>query len=362
MKLFKNKELKYKYEKNKSKILTIVAIVVAFITLSIVGVEMYINRPIQAPPDEQIPDEIVQEADYIINGTKDGDVSLIRIKDNKIASNVNLSKDTIYARSNDLDYVMAFTDNTFYKVYRNDETLQKEELVKLDKTSINSFKFSDKYIVAISDDKVSTISLLSKKVTSNNIISIDKYTVYENYFIYAIENNIYTLNMDTNETKSMDIGDKTKGLFVMNGKIVDFSNFGSGNNTNMIIRFKPNDLYLEKEYTHNNKLVNPLTPDSDDLIIPYIDNLNKNNVTVNAHYRINMDKDGGNKRQITLPTTQDDNSYSEYNTVSTKGYMYSTRNSKLEITNFESQKVVGTIDNYKDGFFMPILDMVTDNK
>lgn len=349
--------LKYNLEKNKKNIILAISIILA-IAVAIGAFFIFRKGNNNEIPNDTLFDQGIKKADYIFSGDKDGKINLLKTETNEIVQSIELNgKDVIYSRDVDLEDIMAFDRGTFYKIEEKNDTLDKTEVFKTDKTNIKSFKYSDEYIVGVTDNEVVVVSIDNKKEYILDVKDIDAYTVYDNVLIYSKESKITSVNLDTKEENStIDVGDKTESLFVMKDKIIAFNNFGDGKDTSTILRLKPSDLYIDKAYNQDTKDIFGITPDSDDEVIPYVDRINKQDLIKESHYQLNLDAKKDNKKRVSLisPENKERANYSGENTVSTKGYIYSNVSGKLTIFDLRGQAISDTLI-INDEFFMPIL-------
>ena len=356
-------DFKYTIEKNKDKIILGVSIVgvlgLGFGFFSMVNN----NKTIEQQEDEVYVDLENIRAEYIISGNDKGELDLINVNTTEVVSNLNLNAtDTVlYSRSNDLEKLLAFTNNTFYEVIEQDGQLKNKEIFKLDtKQAIKNFKFSDQYIVANTGDKLLVFKLDDKSTYMIDVKDVDSMVVVDNILVFAEKENIHTYNLTTKETKKIEIGDKTKDLIEVNGQVIAFNNFGSQNSKSTILELKPNDLYIEKAHRHDNNNLIPIANDSDDKDISYIDKSNKTSV-MNSHYTLDLNSDKETKDRVELDVMSGSNTdFNSQNTVSTKGYLYSNKSGKIEIFRLNGETIDTTIDTDKT-FFMPISEEIDTN-
>ena len=383
-------DFKYVFEKHKNAIF----VGTSLIGLVVVGLTVYnlikSNRPVGVPEDTIYEDLNIRKAHYIIGGDKKGKVDLISTKTNSVIESIDLKgSNTLYSRDNNLEKVMAYSDGTYYELLEKDGKLEEKKVVNYSDKNINikSFKFSNKYIVALEKDKF-VITSLDKKETyiqdfykyeleneKNNKINdkskdkledkskeeqvkynVDSYVVAGKNLLYGYGDLIITVDLDSKEEKAIKIGDTTNALFVMKDNVIAFNKFGSGANNSTLLKLRPMDLNIEKVYKHENKNIYALTPDSDDDTIPFTDRIDKNTLILESHFNLNIDEVKNNKKRTPLISPEDAKAqvYNPENTVSTKGYVYSNVSGQLNIYDLRAQANDIVVSTEKD-FFMPIL-------
>lgn len=350
-------DFKYTLQKNKNKIIAGVSLV-AIIGAGF-GLYTLFNKPEVTPEEEEYVDTGIKKADYIFLANEEGNIDLYGTKEDKIVNTLELDgSNVIFSRDDDLETIMAYSGGTFYELSEKDGIIEKKDIIKYSgKESIKSFKFSNEYIVGITDNEIIVIDISNNKTNSLKIKDVDTYVIAEKTLVYSIGDFIYSKNLtNDNEPVKIEIGDKSDALFFVDGKIIGFNNFGGNNKKTTILKMKANDLYIEFADKHDNDTVYPLTPDSDDIDIKFIDSTKRDDkVTVNSHYSMTMKENEKNtKDRVALPDDSSDKVYSPENTVSTKGYFYTNKDGNLTIFDLRAENV-NVVVNTDKTFFMPIL-------
>lgn len=350
-------DFKYTLEKHKQKIL------IGISALAVVGagfgVYCLLNKPESDIKEEVFEDTVSRKADYIMMANSKGQIDLYGTDEDSIVNSLDLQLDNaIYSRGIDLETIMVFDNNIFYEISENGGLLDVKE-VNTFNGSINSFKYSTKYIVTISDNEINAINRETNKTSQLSIDSVEEYVIADNCLVYSNGNYLYSLNLDVpNSTPvKIEIGDKTEGLFVMNGKVISYNNFGSGNGITTLLKLNPSDLYIDYASKQDNSELYPVTPDSDDDSIKFIENtVNKGN-SFASHYTVILDDNvKSSKTKVVLNDTISNEKlgYNKDNTVSTKGYMYTLEDENITIYDLRAESIDSTIPSDKT-FFMPIL-------
>lgn len=349
-------DFKYTLQKNKNKIIAGVSLVA--IAGAGLGLYSLFNKPEVIQEEEEYTDVGIQKADYVFLANDKGDIDLYSTKEDKVVNTLSLNgTGVILSRDSDLETVMAYNNGTFYELSEKDGVIENKEVIKYDgQAKIKSFKFSNDYIVALSDEEAIVIDLASKKITTLKIKDIDTYVIADKHLVYSVGDYIYSQDLTSDkEPVKIEVGDKSDALFFLDGKIIGFNNFGEGNKKTTLLKMKADDLYIELADKHDNENVYPLTPDSDDKDIKFIDSVDKDVAKVNSHYTMTMSENNkNNKDRVALPDDVNDTVYSPDNTVSTKGYFYTNKDGNLTIFDLRSESVDIVVNTDKT-FFMPIL-------
>lgn len=348
-------DLKYTLRKNKSKIILTLSILI-FIAISL-GTYFYISnsKPEETPSGEVYEDEFIKLADYVFLANEKGAVDLLKTSDMTISNNINLGDNTIYSRDNNLEYIMAFNNGVFYKISETDGLIEKEEVFKIEDKNLKEFKFNSEYIVGFTNDNMIYISLKDKKVNKTELKDVDTFTLYNSKLIYSKNKDITLLDLKDKKEKTIDVGEKTDLIFITNNDyIMCFNKFGQGLNKYSLLQIKADDLYVEKAYNHDNSKVIPISSDSDDKVVSFIDTVNKDNLTMQSIYSLDVTSEKNNKNRIAIQAKENSDGSEYGNSISTKGYMYSIKDTGMEIFDFRAESVKVTIPTDKS-FFMPIL-------
>ena len=347
-------DFKYTLQKNKNKIIAGASLV--FIAGAGFGLYGLLNKPEIPQEEEEYTDTGIKKADYIFLANDKGEIDLYSTKEDKVVNTLSLNtSNVILSRDNDLETIMAYSNGTFYELSEKDGVIENKEIIKYDgEAEIKSFNFSNDYIVALADEEAIVIDLANNKTTSLEIKDIDTYVIADNNLVYSIGDYIYSKDLTSDEEPvEIEIGDKSDAF--LNGKIIAFNNFGQDNKKTTLLKMKANDLYIEFADKHDNENVYPLTPDSDDTDIKFIDSVDRDVAKVNSYYSMTMSESEQNsKDRIVLPDDTSDNVYSPDNTVSTKGYFYTNKDGNLTIFDLRAESVDIVVNTDKT-FFMPIL-------
>lgn len=347
---------KYTLQKNKNKIIAGLGIII--IMGGGFGLYTLLSNPKPVVQEEEYIDKGIRKADYIFLANNKGEIDLYSTKEDSIVNTLDIEGDKVLlSRDNDLETIMAYSNGVFYEVNENEGKMESKEIAKYSsKSEIKSFKFSNEYIVALTEEEAIIINLTKDSITSFKVKGIEKYTIADKSLVYSIGDYIYSKDLTSDkEPIKIEIGDKTEALLYANEKMVVFNNFGDKNNKTTILKVNPSDLYIEYADKHDNKYVYPLSIDSDDSDIKFIDFLDKDGGNLNSHYTMTLDKESNNaKNRISLPNEETENKYNEENTISTKGYFYSNKNSNLTIFDLRAEGIDKVVNTDKT-FFMPIL-------
>lgn len=353
-----NKNFKYTLEQNKDKILLGASIVGVFI-IGFTVFHIVNNTKKQDVPqnEEQVVNQDNIRAEYIIGANDKGEIDLIKVDNKEVVANLDLKStdSVIYSRSNNLESMLAYSDGTFFEVLEEEGKLVQNEVLKLDaKQSIKEFKFSKDYIVANTGDKLLVFKLSDKSTYMIDAVNVDSLLVVGERLVFAETNYIHSYDLKTKEEVSIEIGDTTEDLFEINGTVIAFNKFGSGNDKSTILKLKTDDLYISKAHRHDNANVIAVTPDSDDKEISYVDK-KETGIKTNSYYKLDLNgtKDVKNRIQLDALSVTGDSEFTSDNTVATKGYLYTNKSGKIDIFRLAGEIVDTTLANDKT-FFMPI--------
>ena len=354
-------DFKYKIQKHKKNI--ILGLSVVFVGVAGLGVYTMVKNSKTQPEvkEETYKDTAVRKAKYIIGANENGNIDLINTKDGKVLQTINLPNGSKYSRSNSLDEVMAYNNNKFYSIKLNKDKLEDKEICSIDENiNVKDFKFSTSFIVVNTGKDFKAISIKDKSIKSINVDNISDYVVVDNNLVYAKDDCIYTVDLNTMSNKKIKIGDITEGLIVLKDGVVAINNFGSGKNTTTLLELNAETLNIDNSKAHNNSNVYAVTCDNDDVSVGFLDKTTQNGVDTQSYYSINLeDKTNMSNKKVPLPVSQTDKSnekdINKDNTVATKGYMYTNKDGNINIFDLRAG-APDTVINTKDTFFMPVLD------
>lgn len=359
-------DFKYTFEKNKQKIL----LGLSAVTLGVAGVGVYflVNSMDKEVPKDETPiyvDGNNIKAEYIIGANEDGVIDLIKLETNEVvdAKKLKSGKSVLYSRSNDLEKLLAFNSGKFISIVEEEGKLIEKDVFELSTDKeILDFKFSDKYIVSRTEDGLLISAIESKETDEIEVKDVDAYIIVGNKLVYAETENIHAYDLETKEGAEINIGDVTQSLTEHNGNVIVFNEFGSGKEKSTILNIKSGDLYIESVHRHDNKTIMPITNDSDDEVISYIDQSANAQKTM-SHYQLTMgDKETKNRADLSNLGTDSEVEFTEENTVSTKGYLYTQGDGEIKIFRL-SGEVVDSIVKTDKTFFMPIsVENSSENK
>ncbi len=338
-----------KLKKNKEKVAIIISI------LLIVGIitGVYFITKKNNSDAHQLIDKNYRLADYIVTGNDIGFVRLLRTKDGKDLSNIDLKKGTdsryTYSRGKDLDsvYVYGTLENSFYKVTMDKDKLDSKVMVKAkDIIDFDTFKADGNYVVTLSKDK-KILNKISKDGTAKEFKiaeEINDYLITDNTLIYTTTNHIHRINLINDETNKIEIGDKTVGLFSVKGNIIAFNRFGSGKKQSIALKINPKDLYIKNMQKFDSVNIEPITPDSDDEKLSYTEVINADTNPIQSMTILNQKNINKETANIKLQTKISEIKYTKENSIASKGYMYTHKGNKLEIMDIRSEQLAHTID------------------
>ena len=146
-------DFKYTLQQNKNKIIAGVSLVAIIGT----GLGLYslFHKSEVIQDEEEYTDVGIKKADYVFLANDKGDIDLYSTKEDKVVNTLSLnSTGVILSRDSDLETVMAYNNGTFYELSEKDGVIENKEVIKYDgQAKIKPFKFSNDYIVALSDEE-----------------------------------------------------------------------------------------------------------------------------------------------------------------------------------------------------------------
>lgn len=349
---------KYLFEKNKQKILLTISLLFLFIICITIFLFIKKNNFNENMTDVQYEDVGIKKAEYVLTGTCNGKIDLIKTSNQKVVDSLQLNNlgNTMYSRDPNLKKLMVYNNSNFYSIEEKKGKIIKNNVYKLkDNIQILNFNFSDNYIVFNSNGAYKSISLKENKENYINEREFDNYVVSKDNLIYSKDNLITSLNLKTNKVnKTINLGDKTKAISLTKNGLTIFNNFGYDNNRSIILGVNPETLYINSVYKLDSNKVLPITQYSRDLEVYFMDKVEKDSALIESHYAVKVDNKT-TKTTLSNTNKDSDKTPNTYNTVSAKGYLYSNEDLKeLKIFELRSNTLVATINTDKI-FFMPIL-------
>ncbi len=338
-----NNNWKFELHKNRDKIAIGVGIIIILIALTCVIV-LLLN-------DGGQNDLFTPKTEYAnYYATIEGNsIVLYNAAGNKIDE---IKHDKIIYPNHLGDEMIIYADSKFYKVTAyekpkttaNSSTVLKQELL-LDYTtkSIVEFIWNDQYFVV----KRENGSLEVYDRTNKKSIYLDKlplfneFTIVDKYVIYTIDDTISSINIETKETTTINVGAETYGFSINNGKVIAFNRFGNGNNLTSIFVLNPSDLKIEALVTESSKGVSLVKSDS----CHFINDASKLVVT-----EVGVD---GKFSSITMNTKSGEKEYTDSNALIFKNYLYTNKDDTLVIISLNKKLVQKTI-NISGEYFCPL--------
>lgn len=163
------------------------------------------------------------------------------------------------------------------------------------------------------------------------------------------------------ETTAVDFGAPTQALLPHGEQVVVVSEFGEGKGKSALLEVDPNTLLIDGVARHDNKDVHVVGVDSEDAVLAYAD-ATKEAVTTYTHHTIDFETENLERGRVEVAgLAESEAPLTISNTVSTKGYLYTTRAGNLEIFRVAGGVVDMTLPHGYD-FFMPISTEAPDGE
>lgn len=286
--------------------------------------------------------------------------------------------------------IMYLKDNSLYTVNVENtktedgiETSKLNEVKILDVKDVTSFIFNDKYIAILSEQKeqdekidnstkeeekensdltkeilideehinynVSIIdreSLTEIKTIEN--IKIDDCVLNDKNFIYSVSNYLYSYDIETENIEELYLGKNVSDLDIVNNKIIVFDKFGNGKNKSLILQLN-SDLTIDKATKHDALDIIEIQKEVDEQNIVYIEN---DETPILYMLNLDGDRETKNKRNLNVSI---DGTYSDDNTIYSRGYIYTAKDGKLNIIDLKSATIYKTYD-IEASFIYPIYE------
>lgn len=347
------------------------------LSVIIVFVFLILKKP---NDNEVIMPEVKSEIAELMFVSNTNGIHLVDINGTILASTQNatsfvkndINNEILYEKNGDL-YSLSYTmkEETNEEGIKNEVYSLIEELVlDLDLgVYVDSFVFNDDYVafltkVEMSEDiatkenkedeniglkdkieidsntqfyNINIINRKDKTIKTLENINLDECVLFNNEFVYSVDNYLISYNLETEENKELYLGKLTSDLFVYNNKLIVFNKFGNGNNKSLIMQLT-NNLYIEKTSKHESIDIIAISFDENEENIVYIDNSNK------LFYRLNLNEEREIKDKVNLNINNVDGSYNKENTYYANNYIYTTKSGKLDIIALKSSTVYKSLD------------------
>ncbi|MFJ8531383.1 hypothetical protein [Bacillus sp. NPDC094106] len=357
-------KLKYLFQKHKDKCLVALSIAVT-IGIGTGAYFIFFHDNDDKGKKETLFDKNIKLADAIITGNKNGKVSLLHTKSGDELDSISLGdskgNEFKFSRSKNLDSVYAYNKNshTFYEITVDGKKLKKKEIVSVSDALVefDTFQSDGKNVVLLSSDR-KELTHIKDKSTYKKYVSLEEvgeFLVDKGQLVFSTSNFIHSADLKSEKETKIEIGDNTTGLFAVKNEIIAYNKFGTGKEDSIVLRLKPNDLYVKEMHKLGSNRVEPLVPDGDDETLIYSQKVNEKTHPKQLIQVLNS-KDGFRKdvRPFKTPDNRKVVDYDKNNSVASKGYVYSKKGSRLEITDIRGENLAYTLDVSKE-FAMPII-------
>lgn len=343
---------KYKLKKNRKKIILLIIAFLLFLIGGIFFYHKYTNKDIDMSKFTD-SNTVVKN---IINAENNGNISLIKIKDNKKIDELKLDEGTyIYSKSNNLDYLVAYNKDKFAFYFIN------ESNDKLKEKKVFDFKADDEiseikcdgdfiYVMYKENNKISVINLKNKNISKIFLKDMAvNWAVKDSNIIFTNAKKIYRLDTKTNTTTNIDVGDISKDICNVNNKILVLNDFGKGLNTSVTFEIEPSNLKIDNliKYESSNQIMLNSDGDGTDLITL---NCNGKAQTINI-YDLKKNNKLVSSKLSNCKITND------INAVGSRGYIYykNDNDNFISVVNAKTGVCEYKINIENINFYMPLI-------
>lgn len=354
------RELQYKIEENKSKIMLIVG-VIAFI-LAVIGVFKIFG--IDLNYDSNFSDAESEKyvlATGILGGNTNGQVNLYNPTNGEVMDNIQLDGDVfIYDKGSNMETVNVYNPeaNELHEIKVKGKKLSKskKKIVDLKGNRILNFDYENNRFVGLLENEKGFIykNISTKKeiiVDLDLSASVDSYVIIKNNLLFTSGEYIYSVNLSNGKHKKIDIGESSLSIHPLKDKVFVHNNFGYERNKSILLDINPETLYINNVYQFKDSKVNILETGSNSEKIYYSEEFltsKQNNI---KQVLKSMGKDMKNPVSAIKYTGK--YSISKLNSYGCLGYIYYHELDKLKIFNLK------TLENeynlkINDDFYMPI--------
>lgn len=360
---------KYFLEKHKQKLLIIISV---FILIT-VGLGFYYvikKNKEQTIPDKVIyADEGIKLADYIITYNKSNEIKLIDVKTFNEIDMLKIGEGpSLYLKDETLEHIYVLNNNQIFKIEEENGKLKSTEFFKLNESDVKDFKVNDKYVAIFNGKEVITYSLENKEeYFKKEFKNLNQWLLHDDNIIYVDNSKIYSINMTKYKTSKssndylveVELGGNTDLItYINNNSLMVFNNFGKDLNKYSFFNLNPETLYVNSAFNNDNGKITPITNDSDDNMIYFVETVVKDNLENEFLITMDMEENKNTKNRISLNSSTSEIKYKDVikDGFATKGYMYYLNGNDLEIFDLRGESLQYTITlNEELISFMPIV-------
>lgn len=338
--------------KHKNKV---IGGIITLVLLILFGVGMWFifNNKSNPSEDTQFVSDETRIADYLIVPSNDK-IFLAQGKNDENKGIYQYNKvdekaieKSIYSTSNDLDslYVMdTKTKEVTQYIVDNAKLGSKKVMTYKGDLAVESFKYDDNVFAGYTDGYI-----VVQYKDNTEVIKVEKdvtnYLITDNHVVYAMGSKVYSYDVNSKKTKSVDLNKEIKDIELINNQVVAIGKFGETKKTSTIASMRVADLYGTGLTT-----------------IEYTDATALQNSSENVDFYV-FSKDD-EKNSITTVTIKDEilkveklggtfDSISEKD-VGRNGYAYLVKDNKISVIDVNSGKESGVFNIDKAECIAPV--------
>lgn len=265
----------------------------------------------------------------------------------------------VYSTSNDISSILVYNNfnNTFMKIFTDKDKIKVESILKTNKYyDIDDFKIENDCIYALSkkNKKVYKFKQDADVIEKDINYPIKDWTIYKDtiYLIGEDKETLDTINMDNKENNitSLNLGDKSSNIEIVNDNLYVLNNFGSKKNNNIVHEFNPTTLASEG-WVELNDINNTLikSANTEKFIVLKQDSIDNNKK--NKESLISIDRDKYDKLTKGFITT---NSLNTKDAIVKENLLYEKKDNIINLKTISKLKEVGSINIENGTIFVPV--------
>ena len=353
------KNLKYEIQKNKLKysmraafVLLIISVILVF---KVFGVKLDYFVKYE---DNKSLKSVLAEA--VISGNIDGEIKAYNIDDGKVLDSKKLEGVYLYSKSDNMEFMNAYNmdSSKLYNISVKNKKINVSKTISIDvsKQNLLSFKFKDSHFVGLIDGgkqliykniKTGEESIIDLKLSK----SVSSYDILGNNLVLTSGDFIYSVNLKTLKSQSIDIGESSLSMHILGGKLFIHNGFGSNRNKSILLDVNPNTLVINNVIDFKDSGVSLLETGSKSKSLYYAERfITQSNENVTQVFKM-IGKDLKGSTNLIKHTSK--TILSSENSYGYLGYIYSREGDKLRIFNLKSLDLERTI-TIKDDYYMPV--------
>lgn len=349
---------KYTLQKNKSKLLIGSSILI----LCVIAVGSYFlfgNQNLFGKI-EDLQDESTL-ADYIVSGSKDGNLSLLNSETGENLETVKLPEgEYLYSVNKEYETVYAYDGNVIrgYE-FNKDKVVELGEIANIQLDNVTDFKVDGSNIALISEEGMT----VTYQYLDNDDLKVETFELDENVSHYNLTNETLSFSTGTNlhsfsasHDEVIDLGDTTNTILSHEDKLLTHNQFGSGLNDSILVSLDKETMEIYGLNKTNSSETNLIPIDEGDRVFYTMEFVQGNEP---YHLLDEWNIQDGNliqekDKSIKIPVQKDGIVYNEGTTVGSKGYLYTHYKDRTQIFDIRSQERKTDISVSED-FATPIL-------